>query len=287
MVPLYIKQEKIMKHIGIIAVLLLVVFAGAVQAEDSKIGLDLGLEYDSFYAFRGGPNFTDRVASGVILPSLGYAAGDFYFLVVGEVAPSILGVNTMKDDGSYGDGASAQEKAWTGIDFGATWSKALANDAVKIGAEVWFLLYPNSKDHYGYDMSYFTGMVSVQLASLPLAPKISFTQAFKPDDNNGSRNKMEDRYIALSFGDSIELVKDSSSLDLGVNIGYWMDNTDKKDLSAFSDVIGSAKYSVSVASGVTLWSSFNMGYVPQSDWAMGAKGGDFRFWLKFGINYSL
>lgn len=277
-----------MKHIGIIAVLLLVVFAGEVQAESSKIGLDLGLEYDSFYAFRGGPNFLDRVSSGVILPSLGYAAGDFYFLVVGEVAPSILGINTMTTASTnYGDGASTDEKALTGIDFGVSWSKALANDAVKIGAEVWFLLYPNSKDHYGYDMSYFTGMVSVQLASLPLAPKISFTQAFKPDDNNGSRNKMEDRYIALSFGDSIELVKDSSSLDLGVNIGYWMDNTDKKDLSAFSDVIGSAKYSVSVASGVTLWSSFNMGYVPQSDWAMGAKGGDFRFWLKFGINYSL
>jgi hypothetical protein len=276
-----------MKRIGLIAILLLVVLASMLQAADNKIGLDLGLEYHSFYAFRGGPNFMDRPSTGIISPSLGYAAGDFYFLLAGEIAPSVLGINTLQDDGSYGDGTSKDEKAWTGIDLGIIWEKPLADDAISIGAEIWGLLYPNSKDQLGYNTSYITATVSIKLLALPLSPKLSFTQAFKPDDNNGSRNKMEDRYIALSFGDSIELVKDSSSLDLGVNVGFWMDNTDKKNLSAFSDVIGSAKYSVSVASGVTLWSSFNMGYVPQSDWALGAKGGDFRFWLKFGINYTL
>ncbi len=277
-----------MKHIGIIAVLLVLLVGASLQADDSKIGLDLGLEYDSFYAFRGGPNFTDRVAAGAILPSLGYAAGDFYFLVMGEIAPSILGINTMSDDGSYGDGASVQEKAWTGVDIGAMWTKSVADEALTIGAEVWFLLYPGSKDQLGYDATYFTGAISITLSSLPLSPKIMFTQAFKPDDANGTRNKMEDRYIALSFGDSVDLVKDVSKLDLGMNIGFWMDETSKgSKYSALSDVIGSAKYSVSVASGVTLWSSFHMGYVPQSDWALGKDGGDFRFWLKFGISYTL
>ena len=194
----------------------------------------------------------------------------------------------MSDDGSYGDGASVQEKAWTGLDVGAMWSKSVADEALTIGAEVWFLLYPGSKDQLGYDATYFTGAISITLSSLPLSPKIMFTQAFKPDDANGTRNKMEDRYIALSFGDSVDLVKDVSKLDLGMNIGFWMDETSKgSKYSALSDVVGSAKYSVSVASGVTLWSSFHMGYVPQSDWALGKDGGDFRFWLKFGINYPL
>lgn len=275
-----------MKHILAVVLLLLVAFAGSMQAEDGKLGLDLSLEFDSFYAFRGGPNFVDRVPSGIIMPSVGYAAGDLYLLVSAEIAPSILGLNTLSATG-YGDGASNDEKALTGIDFGLSWGKGFADDFITLGAEVWFLFYPNSKKYYGYNSTYFTGTVSLQLSKLPLAPKLSFTQAFKPDDNHGTRNKFEDRYISLSVEHSIELIKNLSDLELGLNIGYWMDNTDNKELAAFSDVVAKAKYSINIASGLSLWSSLNFGYVPQSDWAMGKEGGDFRFWIKLGINYSI
>lgn len=282
-----------MKKIAVIAMLLVLGLCAVASAEENpKLGIDLGLDYNSFYNFRGGPDFIDRPFNGAFLPWAGYAAGEFYFTVCGEIAPGLLGVSGSFSNNSgtpvLSEGASKEEKAWTGVDFGVTWSKSLADESVALGAEVWFYWYPGSKDQYGFTASYFTGTLSIQLPKVPLAPKLKVIQAFTPDDANGTREKFKDLYFNLSIGHNIELVKDIANLDLNLGAGYWRYGTYiGYEKNGFSDFIASAKYTINLASSLKLWSQFNMGLVPQNDFAYGTKGGDLRFWVNCGIGYTL
>ena len=264
------------------------VYSPAASAQE-KIGLDMGITYQSDYFWRGfsfygyGANANADATRGVFFPWLGYAFSDFYLYVGGEVA-----------EGLVGDDPVDMEKDWNGIDFILTGSKGIMDDAIKLGIKLSYFYYPRSrKDDWGNGNAndFYEVAPSITFAKLPLSPKLLVSWYGRIEEQFDGQETMKDTYFQLSFGESIELVK-GASLYLGAWGSYFYyasyETAEGDPRQGFSDIGAMAKISVSASAGVSFSASYNFAYTPDKDFYE-ANGYEDKYhnWTTFGVTYSI
>lgn len=272
--------------IAIAAFICAAAFASSAKAE--PIGLDVGLQYNSDYFWRGftfyGTNAPDETRA-VFFPWVGYAFSDFYLYVGGEVA-----------EGLIADDANSYENDWNGVDFILTWSKPVLDDAIKLGMKLSYFWYPRSRsDEYfsdGKANDFAEVAPSITLSKLPLSPKLLVSWYYRIEEQTDGQETAKDLYTNLSLGHSFTMVE-SASLYLGAWGGYFYyasQEIDGDPRQGFSDVGVMAKITVKAPGGVSVNASYNYAYTPDEDFyrfTNTGKADKHHHWTSFGVSYSL
>ena len=262
-------------------------------AQAEPLGVDVGIQYNSNYFWRGfsfygygdgegDANGNGDATRGVFFPWAGVGFSDFYFYVGGEIAESLFA----------GDEASSLEREWEGIDFILTYSKGIINDNITLGMKLSYFYYPRSRTIGNEDFNDFAEVSpSITFSSLPLSPKFLVSWYYRPDEQGDDQENAKDFYYQLSFGHSFKLVE-GASLYLGGWGAYFYypsyEAPDGDPRQGFSDVGATCKVSVSAPSGISISASYNFAYSPDDDFAKANYYNDrYHHWTTFGVTYSM
>ncbi len=309
----------------VLAVLLVLTVAGVAYAQDEdesserSVGLTFGIDYHSEYFWRGTKFFS---GDGAVLP---YVTWDIFNTglsigVAKELSMSWFWNGFQKRPEEYyldSDGTWTKKKlknnqdsyVWHSLDFGIDYSYTF-DDAVTIGAGVWYWWYYNNKQSSqlanpqneayglasGQDYSFLTATVSIGLPIVPfLNPEISATYDYYVPQKQGG-----DWYVSMSMGHDFELT-DYVSLGLGLSASYYYfvsaegyflyyDSNQAVQVSrttaqkGFSDITPSLSLTYA-KDGWELSAGFNWLIVPAKSWYKGDEV--HRYYATLGASYSL
>ena len=270
----------------------------AVQAE--KLGVDVGIQYNSDYFWRGFSFYSygnGDATRGVFFPWVGYGFSDFYLYIGGEISESLMA----------GDDAKDLEREWEGIDFILTYSKGIIDDNITLGLKLSYFYYPRSREIGNGDFNDFAEVApSITFSGLPLSPKFLVSWYYRPDKQTDSsapyweQENAKDLYYKLSLGHTFQLTEEST-----FHIGAWgayfyypsyplekpstaFEDENGKVRKGFSDVGVTGKFTVTADSGVSFSASYNFAYNPEKEFATAAGYMDrYHHWTTFGVSYTL
>ncbi len=240
----------------------------AEEAADYGLGITAGVQYMSNYLWRGTYWYEGE---GAFFPSASYdvLGSGLTVGICGELSENWVGKDENK--------AVVSKHAF---DFGADFSHTFA-EAVTLGAGVW---YYRCKDN---DNSYASGYVSLAIDALPLTPTIKYSHDYYTGDSDIVGDEAKDYYVQLLLSQSVELVKDVASLDLGASVGYYNVESFYAEQKGISDIDLSS--GISVTKGIlTFASSFHYVIVPSDDFKYYNGEEDInRFYSTFSVSCSI
>lgn len=260
----------------------------AIHADDhqagQKIGVDVGVEYNSTYYWRGMHFYGNDV--GVFFPWVGTSIGDVYVMLSGEVGEGYLG-------GNADDEANDMEKDWLGLDLIATWSTTIVPDTLDLTLRGAYYFYPNShNEDWGTENDVKNDFVdigfSLTAVSLPLTPELSVTYSFYMDDDSIAGDNYQNVYVQLSAGHGFAIT-DAATLTLGGSIASFNYTSAglEDDLQIVNDVQAFANLSVTSADGLTVYGQYSFGFTPVEEYYDDFGYGKYSHWATFGVSYSL
>ncbi|OHD69589.1 MAG: hypothetical protein A2W19_00855 [Spirochaetes bacterium RBG_16_49_21] len=241
-------MKKMMITLLFVPLLFSALFAEEKAGADKKsepVGLAAGIDYYSNYLWRGTRFFSgdgafypkvswtvfgtglvlsmsSEIASSWVFNGFSHKPGKYTFLV--NSMPELVRKKLIFNYGAY----AAQS-----LDFGADYSYTI-NNAVTLGASVWYWWYFNSRHAREYarpqvdglnrvsyvDISFLTTAVSVGLPIVPFVnPTISLTHDYYTGFKRGG-----DYYVWLSLSHPFVLTKEAL-VTLGVTAGYYYSTT--------------------------------------------------------------
>ncbi len=249
--------------------------SGAVLAQEKKedagkksepIGLSFGLDYYSTYLWRGTKFFS---GDGAFIPKVSWnvMGTGLVLSVAGEIASSWVFNGFKNKPGKYAwrfDSSGSPYRrqlnfnhlayATHSLDAGADYSYTI-NDAVTIGASVWYWWYFNSAGAREYarpkveftdiggmhrvsyvDLSFLTTTVSIGLPIVPyINPTVSLTHDYYTGLGRGG-----DYYVQMGISHPFELTREVV-LTPGLSAGYYYNTTARyTNYSVMWDLSGSA-----------------------------------------------
>ena len=301
-------MNAIVKLILIILTFITVFTVKELRAEDSNIGLTVGIDYVSRYMKNGQYHFLTYNTDGdtVILP--------YMFFNVFDTGLK-LGIQMVMSEAWLGGSSEAAKRAYAierlcSLDFNAEYEYSL-KDIVKFNLGAWYYRYRTT--YYGVNDSYFEYYLSIAANTLPLTPTLAanycyytnkeWVRGFVPDYYDSSleywlvkpgNGKNEDVYVQFSIEHKVELAE-IVYLNFGASVGFYHKKTNMPKSFDISDIDLSAGIS-------TKWNSltflatchyiivpgnqFKNSYeYPIDDWF--DEKDRFRSYVEFGVSCSI
>jgi hypothetical protein len=236
-------MRKMMITLLFVALLFSTVFAeekAAVEKKSEPIGLAAGIDYYSLYLFRG-TKFSS--GDGAFYPKASWTVFDtgLVLSVSSEVASSWVFNGFSHKPGKYSFLVNSMPSfnqiayATQSLDFGADYSYTI-NNAVTLGASVWYWWYFNSRNAREYarpqvdglnrvsyvDISFLTTAASIGLPIVPFVnPALTLIHDYYTGLERGG-----DYYVQLGLSHPFELTKEAA-ITLGGTASYYYSTTAK------------------------------------------------------------
>ena len=255
-------MKKLFKLVLATLVFTMAFTAAELKAQDSNIGLTVGVDYMSNYISKGKYVFYGNSTNG----------GAFFPYVSYDVLSSGLSVTVMGELSEIYVGNSKEEKYATdyrtiikenhALDFNLSYEYKFENLAT-FNVGLWYYWYKTLKLSGVGNPSYFDLYASVTLDAVPLVtPLVKFTYMYQIDDDyyfdNASRT---DFYVQAGLEKNIALTN-SISLNLGALAGILHERKSKdSSILDLSDIDLSAGFAKKVAI-LTFTGSFHYVIVP-------------------------
>lgn len=289
-------MKKIFTLVFTAAVFMITFAAAELEAQDSDLGLTVGLDYVSNYMSRGEYVFGNPYAKG----------GYFFPYASFDVFNTGLTLQIRGEIGEAWIGGSSEEKELSknmeemhSLDFNADFVYSV-KEIITFDVGAW---YYRHKQGGLANHSYFDFYVSAALDAVPLTPTVSLTYsyfveaaAYRGDSIGDSDTvvrgdgKNEDFYLQFGLGHGFELTT-ATYLDLAAVVGFSRNRAIQRKSDDISDIDLSA--GISTTKGiVTLMSAFHYVIIPGTQFKYyeidDEKIKDIhRFYVKFGASVSI
>lgn len=259
-------------QLALVAVFLTAALAVQLRAQDSNLGLTVGIDYVSSYIKNGQYHFL-HIADGdaFIVP--------YVFFDVFKTGFS-LGIKAELPEAWLGDANENSREAYytaqqRSIDFNVDYKYSFA-DIATVNLGVWYYRYKTN--YFGENNSYFDYYLSIAADALPLTPTVNVLYSYYTNHNwvrgyeyyydSGNDNweakigngKNEDVYIQLVLSHSFDILE-TTSLDLGAAIAFYNKRTSEPKSFDISDIDLSAGITTNWGR-VTFTGSFHYIIVP-------------------------
>lgn len=193
----------------------------AEESESTTIGIEVGVEYDSTYFWRGQDFYYDGTSSvGVFFPWVRYYT---------PVEGLSVGVTGEVPEDSLGDRKNQYTNYfvnWTGIDYDITYSKKFMDDKIGLKLKPFYYMYPGSySDKYGaLEKNDSTGLIAaVAYNNDIITPTLTCTYTYRISDTYYGaevESQFKDIYLQFQLAHNFTITE-TSSIDLGANVAYW------------------------------------------------------------------